>query len=79
MFGHILRSDYNSPAQLALAFAVNSNGMVNMKGRIGRHQSNIFKTILSDLNKRNISLKCTDDLIELRHIASNRILWRKLF
>ena len=45
---------------IALAFAVNS--MVNMKGRIGRHQSNIFKTILSDISKINISLKCTDKM-----------------
>ena len=77
MLGHILRSDCNSPAQLALNFAVDS--MNNMKGRVGRHQSNIFKVILSDLNKRNIPLYDTKDLTELRLLASNRASWRNLF
>ena len=40
MLGHILRSDNNSPAQLALYFAVDCN--VNMKGRIGRHQTTLL-------------------------------------
>ena len=40
MLGHILRSDCNSPPQLALSFAVES--MNSMKGRLGRHQINIF-------------------------------------
>ena len=77
MFGHILRSDCNSPPQLALSLAVDS--MSNMRGRIGRHQCNIFKTILDDLNKRNIYLNNSDDLTDLRHLASNRQLWRNLF
>jgi len=77
MLGHILRSDCNSPAQLAISFAVNS--MSSMKGRLGRHQINIFKTILSDLNKRNICLYDYNDLTELRHLASNRVLWRSMF
>ena len=77
MLGHILRSDCNSPPQLALSFTVES--MENMRGRIGRHQISIFKTILSDLNKRNMNLSNLTDLTELRHIASNRNHWRNLF
>ena len=77
MLGHILRSDCNSPPQLALSFAVDS--MINMRGRVGRHQSNILKTIFCDLNKRSINLRNLDDLTELRHIASNRNLWRNLY
>lgn len=77
MLGHILRSDCNSPAQLALSFAVDS--MCNMRGRVGRHQTSIFKTILCDLNKRKLKLYNTDDLTELRHLASNRVLWRSMF
>ena len=34
MLGHILRSDCNSPPQLALSFAVES--MNSMRGRLGR-------------------------------------------
>ena len=63
--------------QLALSFAVDS--MINMRGRVGRHQSNILKTIFCELNKRNINLRNLDDLTELRHIASNRNLWRNLY
>ena len=77
MLGHILRSDCNSPPQLALSFTVESMG--RMRGRIGRHQISIFKTILSDLNKRNMNLRDLTDLTELRHIASNRNHWRNLF
>ena len=77
MLGHILRSDSNSPAQLALSFAVES--MNNMRGRVGRHQSNILKTILCDLSKRDIPLNDLDDLTELRYLALDRISWRHLF
>ena len=32
-----------------------------------------------DLNDRNFRLVNTDDLIELRHLASDRILWRNMY
>ena len=76
MLGHILRSDNNSPAQLALHFAVESQSV--MKGRVGRHQSNLFKTILTDLSDRNIRLVNTDDLYDLRNFALDRRQWREL-
>ena len=47
MLGHVLRSDNNSPAQLALHFAVESQS--TKKGRVGRHQSNLLRTIQFDL------------------------------
>ena len=77
MLGHILRSDCNSPPQLALSFAVES--MNSMRGRLGRHQMNIFKCILNDLNKRNTYLRNLTDLSELRQTASNRNFWRQLY
>ena len=77
MLGHILRSDCMSPAQRALYFAVESS--ISMKGRVGRHQSNLFKCVLSDLNKRKIVLKNIADLYNLRHIASDRDGWKELF
>ena len=49
MLGHVLRSDCMSPAQRALHFAVES--FRSMKGRVGRHQINLYKTVLSDLNE----------------------------
>ena len=69
MLGHILRSDSNSPAQLALSFAVES--MNNMKGRLGRHQSNILK--------RDLPLNDLNDLTELRYLALDRVTWRNMF
>ena len=77
MLGHVLRSDCSSPAQNALQYAVESHRL--MKGRVGRHQSNLFKLILDDLNKRNILLNDVNDLYDLRATASNKILWRELF
>ena len=77
MLGHILRSDCSSPAQRAFQFAIESYN--SMRGRVGRHQSNLFKTIIDDLNKRNIFVHTIYDLYELRATASNRILWRKLY
>jgi hypothetical protein len=40
MLGQILRGDENTPAQLALHFAVNADA--TMKGRVGRHQNNFL-------------------------------------
>ena len=77
MLGHVLRSDCSSPAQRALQFAVNA--LFTMKGRVGRHQSNLLKFIINDLNKRNLPLRDINDLYDLRATASNRVLWRKLF
>ena len=76
MLGHILRSEDNTPAQLALHFAVNADS--SMKGRVGRHQNNLFRLLKSDLNSRNISLKCIEDLYELKNFASDRRNWRSL-
>ena len=52
MFGHILRSDENTPAQLALLFAVNANTL--FEGRLGRPRMNLFSVLVNDLNVRNL-------------------------
>ena len=77
MLGHILRSSSNSPAQLALSFAVDSRH--TMTGRVGRHQTNLFKFICKDLSDRNIKFCNIDDLIDLRHLANDRASWRILY
>ena len=76
MLGHILRSSNNSPAQLALLFAVDSRS--NMKGRVGRHQTNLFNIICKDLSDRNIYIVNTDNLTDLRLLASDRARWKEL-
>ena len=76
MLGHILRSDDNTPAQLAFHFSVNADS--SMKGRVGRHQTNLFRTIRNDLNARNIPLHGIDDLYFLKSLASDRLLWKSM-
>ena len=76
MLGHVLRSEENTPAQLALHFAVSADA--TMKGRVGRHQNNLFRILKNDLNRRNILLYCVDDLENLKFLASNRNKWRSL-
>ena len=87
MFGHILRSQENSPAALALSFAVNESS--ELKGRRGRHQTNLLDVIRKDISrihmscnvniKNKILLKNNNDISTLRIVASNRIEWGKLF
>ena len=77
MLGHILRSSSNTPAQLALYFNVDSHS--SMRGRVGRHQTNLFNIICKDLSDRNLFIVNTDDLTDLRHLASDRAYWRNLF
>ena len=50
-----------------------------MRGRVGRHQTNLYNVIKRDLTDRNIQLVNTNDLIELRYAASDRSHWRKMF
>ena len=76
MLGHILRSDDNTPAQLALHFAVNADA--TMKGRVGRHQNNLFRMLKSDLVARKIKLKSIDDLYSLKNLASDRSGWKRM-
>ena len=77
MLGHILRSSSNSPAQLALYFNIECNS--SMRGRVGRHQTNLFNVISKDLTDRNIFIVNTEDLFELRYLASDRNYWRNLY
>ena len=76
MLGHILRSDENTPAQLALHFAVNAD--TTMKGRVGRHQNKLFRILKDDLKKINFLLNSVDNLESLKVLASDRRKWRRL-
>ena len=49
MLGHILRSPENSPASLALRYAVVGYKIQNIKGRRGAHEMNLLKVIRKDL------------------------------
>ena len=76
MIGHVLRSEDNSPAVLALDFAIRSDETMN--GRLGRHQTNLLSVIRKDLKSRNISLKTLSDFQNIREVARDRKLWRKM-
>ena len=77
LLGHILRMDDNSPASLALRYAVSTS--TTMRGRRGRPRCNLFSTIVTDLQAHNISLKTVEDLTVLRDIAADRVGWRNMF
>ena len=75
MFGHILRSNESTPAFVSLKFAVSNT----YKSRRGRHQCNLFNTLIDDLKCRNFVLKTPDDLYKLRNDAFDRAHWRNSF
>ena len=75
MFGHVLRGPVDGPAFSSLIFAINT---LQLPGRRGRPQSNLFSLIVQDLRMRNMFLNNIHDLYYLRHIASDRNSWTKL-
>jgi hypothetical protein len=75
MLGHVLRGPVEGPAYTSLLFAINS---LDIKGRVGRAQSNLFSLIKHDLNVRNLFLNNLNDLNYLRNIAFDRASWRKM-
>ena len=87
MFGHVLRSPENTPAALALHFAVVGSSIY--KGRRGRHQTNLLSILRNDISRihmsdnvnitTKITLKCGEDIDVLRSVASERKEWEKLF
>ena len=77
MLGHVLRMSENTPAYSALVFAVVYSN--KLKGRVGKHQSNILATLKSDLLSRNLSMCNCYDLEYVRELASNRNRWQMLF
>ena len=75
MLGHVLRGPLDGPALTSLVFAVNT---LQMPGRRGRPQSNLFSLIKQDLKSRDLYLNNIEDLMYLRNLAFDRMFWRKL-
>ena len=77
MLGHVLRSDNCTPAYQSFMFA--AFGCNDLKGRKGRHRTNLFDIIVKDLNRRNIYIKNEDDFMNLVCLAQDRLKWKGLF
>ena len=77
MFGHILRSSENTPAQLALLFAIESNEL--FVGRLGRPRKNLFTLLVNDLRARNMSMMNFDELNEIKDMAYCNKCWANLY
>jgi len=75
MLGHVLRGPVDGPAYTSLSFAVNS---LQMPGRVGRPQTNLFTLIKRDLSDRNLFLNNLNDLNYLRNVAFDRAAWRRM-
>ena len=76
MLGHVLRSDENTAAHQALAYAVETLDCV---GRRGKPQANLFTVLSEDLGFRNLYFRNFEEFNNLRDIASCRTCWRNLF
>ena len=89
MFGHILRSPENSPAALALQFALSENSP--LKRRVGNHRDNLLKSLQKDLKlipmdhsstnidrHSQLTLTSPRDIVVLRNIANNKREWNNL-
>ena len=75
MLGHVLRGPVDGPDYTSLIFVANT---LQMKGRVGRPQSNLFSLIQRDLKDRNMFLTNLDDLKYLRNDAFDRPSWRRM-
>lgn len=67
IFGKILCLPTDSPAQMALKFAV--VGAKNLKSRKGRHQTNLFEILRKEVEKIGKKSKNESDIVELQTIA----------
>ena len=75
MLGHVLRGPAEGPAYTSLVFAINT---LQLPGRIGRPQTNLFSLIQRDLKDHDIFLNNLSDLTYLRNLALNKVIWRRL-
>ena len=75
MLGHVLRGPVDGPAFSSLIFAINT---LDLPGRRGRPQSNLFSLIVHDLCKRNMYINNIYDLFYLRNLAYDKRYWQKL-
>ena len=75
MLGHVLRGPEDGPAFYSMKFAVNT---LNLPGRRGRPQSNLFSLIKRDLDN-NMFLRNSVDLFQLRSVAQDRAHWRSIY
>ena len=76
MLGHVLRSDENTAAHQALAYAVETLDCV---GRRGVPQANLFTVLKEDLEFRNFNFSNFDEFNSLRDIARDHRRWQRLF
>jgi hypothetical protein len=77
MFGHVLRSPENSPAQSALCFVIDQLNI--LPGRRGRQRMNLIDVLKGDLKNSDLQLSKYEDILNLRFLAQNRKNWQELF
>ena len=76
MLGHVLRSDENTAAHQALAYAVETLDCV---GRRGASQPNLFTVLKEDLQFRDLNFNNFEEFNSLRDIAHDRKRSQSLF
>ena len=77
MLGHVVRMPTDTPAQLAMQFAL--KGATEYKGRCGRHQTNgVLETIRADLSRYQLELQSEADIKIRSELATDKNKWRAL-
>ena len=77
MLGHVLRSGNCTPAFQAFRFAITGTG--DLKGRVGRHRTNLFDVIMKDLKLRGILVRNEIEFNELIDLAYDRSKWKDMY
>jgi hypothetical protein len=77
MFGHILRSFENTPAQVALTFATESDKLLT--GKLRRPIMNLLSVLRSDLIRRNVHIDNLHELTAIKDLAACNRCWKNLF
>lgn len=73
MFGHALRMNSQTPAQLAM-----DHYFTNGRRRRGRPQPTLPSRLDADMQKAGLSFKSQRDLASLRTVASDRERWQEV-
>ena len=63
LLGHILRSPESSPGQSALCFVINSITSSKLKGRLGRHSTNLLSPLKKDIESFNLYIDHMDNYV----------------
>ena len=62
-------------------FSIRSSAkrLSNLKGRVGRPQTNLLDAIKSDLKKRGLELQDNENLETIKELALDKAVWEAMY